>query len=286
MEQVDIIVVTYNHEHYIQDCLNSITSQNYTNYVIHIIDDCSTDSTRKILLEAQSILPERVKLYFNNTNQGSVLDSIVFNKLKLRGKYWCLIEGDDYWVDKNKLNLQISRMQYDENIIACSTLFIIKNEVVQTNLVDGPNIPMWNYLDLVINKNSYAFFSHISTIMWRNIYGNEICFLPKYYLRNSDLKGDLFLMHVALMANLNFQMVNIPIVTSCYRYTGKGIWSSLDKKTQDLINIDLISRISSRVPLGMRIRIILYRIISKFYISKFLNVAPLNQYSLSSQEKS
>jgi glycosyltransferase involved in cell wall biosynthesis len=286
MEEIDIIVVTYNHEHYIEDCLNSITNQNYTNFVIHIIDDCSTDNTRKILLEAQSIHPEKIKLYFNNTNQGSVLDSIVFNELKLRGKYWCLIEGDDYWVDDNKLKLQILRMQSNENIIACSTLFNIKNEMVQTDLVDGPNIIAWNYLDLVINKNSYVFFSHISTIMWRNIYENEICFLPKYYLNNSDLKGDLFLMHVALMANLNFQMVNLPIVTSCYRYTGKGIWSSLDKNTQDSINVDLISSISSRIPLRVRIQIIWYKIINKLYLSKFLKIAPLNQSTLSSLEKS
>lgn len=52
-----VITTFYNVENYIKDCINSVKSQNYKNYVFHLFDDCSTDKTTSHIVEdTQTIL--------------------------------------------------------------------------------------------------------------------------------------------------------------------------------------------------------------------------------------
>ena len=51
MEQIDIILATYNGEKYLKEQLDSILNQTYTNFRLLISDDCSQDSTKEILKE-------------------------------------------------------------------------------------------------------------------------------------------------------------------------------------------------------------------------------------------
>ena len=44
-----VVVPVYNAENFIEKCINSIISQDYDNYKLVVIDDCSTDNTNKIL---------------------------------------------------------------------------------------------------------------------------------------------------------------------------------------------------------------------------------------------
>lgn len=51
MEQIDILLATYNGEKYLKEQLDSILNQTYTNFRLLISDDCSKDYTRQILKE-------------------------------------------------------------------------------------------------------------------------------------------------------------------------------------------------------------------------------------------
>lgn len=117
---VSIQCITYNHEKYISDAIESFLMQK-TNFQYEILigEDCSTDNTRKIVEKYANKYPDKIRLITSEKNVG-----IKMNEKRLRdssrGKYIALCEGDDYWTDPCKLQKQVD---YMENHIECSMCF-------------------------------------------------------------------------------------------------------------------------------------------------------------------
>ncbi|MDB5005966.1 MAG: glycosyltransferase family 2 protein [Mucilaginibacter sp.] len=93
---VSIALCTYNGENHLKMQIDSILEQSYANIELVIVDDCSTDSTRKILVNYQTS-DDRIKLYFNEKNLGHTNN---FGKAigLCSGKYIALSDQDDIWV--------------------------------------------------------------------------------------------------------------------------------------------------------------------------------------------
>lgn len=109
---VSIAVITYNHEKYIQKALESILIQEVTfEYEIVIGDDCSKDNTRKIIEDYQKKYPQIIRVLERKQNLGAT-KNFYDVLLNCRGAYIALLEGDDYWTDKHKLQLQIDYMEH------------------------------------------------------------------------------------------------------------------------------------------------------------------------------
>lgn len=110
---VSICMLTYNHELFIEKTLFSILNQK-TNFGFEILvhDDASTDKTRFIIEKYQKLYPNIIKPIFQNMNQWSkgVNPSVKYNYPRAKSKFvaWC--EGDDMWIDDNKLAYQVSIM--------------------------------------------------------------------------------------------------------------------------------------------------------------------------------
>lgn len=108
--KLSVFVVTYNHEKFISQCLDSIVNQK-TEFDFEIIigDDYSTDSTRKIC-EEYCHQHNNVRILPSEKNVGLVKNwERTLNACK--GEYIALIEGDDYWVDDRKLEKQIDFLE-------------------------------------------------------------------------------------------------------------------------------------------------------------------------------
>lgn len=90
---VSVIIPAYNHEKYIQQCIESVLNQTYSNLEILVADDCSTDKTREII---EKIKDKRLKKIFSKKNKGAVN---TMNELsnKCTGKYIAVIGSDDVW---------------------------------------------------------------------------------------------------------------------------------------------------------------------------------------------
>lgn len=110
-----VAVLTYNHEAYIRQCLDSILAQVVDfPYEIVVVDDCSTDSTRDILREyAQA--HAHIRLYRNPENQGISRNNNLILSL-CQGTYVAMLEGDDYWIDPNKLQRQVEFLNDNEDV--------------------------------------------------------------------------------------------------------------------------------------------------------------------------
>ncbi|MBP5288836.1 MAG: glycosyltransferase family 2 protein [Clostridia bacterium] len=107
--KVSVICAAYNHEKYIEDAIRGFLKQK-TNFKFEVFihDDASTDNTAAIIKKYADQYPELIRPIFQKENQYSQHISFFKNDILplARGKYLAVCEGDDYWVDENKLQKQ------------------------------------------------------------------------------------------------------------------------------------------------------------------------------------
>lgn len=105
---VSIIMPCYNDADHISDSINSIMSQTYENWELIIVDDFSTDNSKKIIRNYMN-KESRIKLIESNSNIGPGPSRNKGIKIS-KGQYIAFLDSDDLW-DKNKLDFQINFMQ-------------------------------------------------------------------------------------------------------------------------------------------------------------------------------
>lgn len=167
---VSVIMLTYNHKPFVKQAIESVLMQKVNfNYELLIGDDCSTDGTIDILQEYANLYPNQVKLFLSEENQGITKNSYRLYK-KALGKYLASCEGDDYWVDENKLQIQVDFLENNPQYIGCShAVFLVDN--------DG-NLLKSQKLDWVFSRNIYTLDNfngiilpgHSSSIVRKNIF--------------------------------------------------------------------------------------------------------------------
>lgn len=138
--KVDILMATYNGEKYLNEQLDSILNQSYSNFTLHISDDKSTDSTRTLLSEYEK-KDKRIKLYFQEKNMGYI-KNFEFLISKATADYIMLSDQDDVWL-KNKVEHSLNKMISDKLDLVITDLLIVDR-------------------DLNIINNSYFRFAHMN----------------------------------------------------------------------------------------------------------------------------
>lgn len=116
---ISVCVITYNHERFINDCLQGIFSQDYPNIEVIISNDASKDSTHKTIeLALKNFINHnsvRVK-YFNQDNNLGICPNLEYAFKQCTGKYIAICEGDDYWISSNKLTKQVQALEDTEYV--------------------------------------------------------------------------------------------------------------------------------------------------------------------------
>ena len=105
---VSIITPCYNSEKYLSQTIDSVLAQTFQDWEMIIVDDCSTDSSYKIALDAAK-LDTRISVYKNEQNMGACF-SRNFATDKAKGKYLAFLDSDDIWYAE-KLKEQLDFMQ-------------------------------------------------------------------------------------------------------------------------------------------------------------------------------
>ncbi len=118
---VSILVITFNHEQYISDCLNGILMQEI-DFPIEILigNDCSSDNTVKIVKNYQKAY-QFIKLFTPENNVFKTGRDMFFTHLipKARGKYIAFCEGDDFWTHPHKLQNQVRFLETNYDYSMC-----------------------------------------------------------------------------------------------------------------------------------------------------------------------
>ncbi|MBV6478197.1 MAG: hypothetical protein HGGPFJEG_00945 [Ignavibacteria bacterium] len=131
--KVSVWMTAYNHEKYICQCLDSVLMQK-TNFEFEIIlgEDFSSDNTRDIVINYKNKYPEKFKLYLPDKNIGMMKMDMATKQL-CSGDYIALLNGDDYWTDDNKLQLQADLLDKDSDAIMCFHKASLINEETGEN---------------------------------------------------------------------------------------------------------------------------------------------------------
>ncbi len=93
MDLISVIIIGYNVEKYIEECLESVVRQTYPQLEIIFVDDGSTDRTAEIV-QAMMKIDGRIRYFYQN-NQGAN-SARKSGYYKASGKYIIYVDGDDY----------------------------------------------------------------------------------------------------------------------------------------------------------------------------------------------
>ncbi|MBV7532346.1 glycosyltransferase family 2 protein [Chitinophaga sp. sic0106] len=115
---VSIIIAVYNGARFLQEQLDSVLNQTYSNLEIIAVDDCSTDSSFEILQRYQDRYPN-FHVFRNEANLGYIKN---FEKgLQLaKGEYMALCDQDDIWLPE-KVSIMMAEMAKGYHTAFCDS---------------------------------------------------------------------------------------------------------------------------------------------------------------------
>jgi glycosyltransferase involved in cell wall biosynthesis len=216
--KVSILCITYNQKKYIAQTLEGFLSQK-TNFKIEVIihDDKSTDGTTEVIQDYAKRFPEIIKPIYEKKNQYSLGNFSFITEMYgiAKGKYIATCEGDDYWTDDTKLQMQIDFLDKHPKYALCfhpTRVVYESEEIADTFFPNHADNKLFD-LEHLLQAN----FIQTSSVMYRN--------LKNYIEMKSDpLPGDWYahLFH-ARAGKIGF--IDRPM--SVYRKHDGGVWSSI-----------------------------------------------------------
>ena len=111
MPLVSVCMTTYNHERYIAQAIESVLRQQ-TDFAVEVVvgEDYSTDTTLAICREYEAKYPDRVRVVASERNIG--MHANYRRTIEAcRGEYVAMCDGDDWFSDPNKLQLQVDKLR-------------------------------------------------------------------------------------------------------------------------------------------------------------------------------
>lgn len=217
--KITVLCLAYNHASYIKDALEGFVSQK-TRFSFEVIvhDDASTDGTADIIREYARRYPEIIKPVFQKENQYSrgVAIGPTFCFPLVRGEYVALCEGDDYWTDPLKLQLQADALDAHPEVDLCTHGALVTQNgkfhgympsrlwggiLSADKIIRGMRLPT---ASLLIRREAY-----LRMIPPREILFNDTALLLQTCMRG----GALYL----------------PRCMSVYRYQTPGSWSAVHR---------------------------------------------------------
>lgn len=122
---VSIIMPCYNAEAFLHQAINSMLGQTFRSFELIIVDDCSTDSSARIIRQL-SAKDSRIIYHKNETNRG-VAESLNTGIRMAKGEFIARMDADDVSLPE-RLELQVEHMKRNPSCEACGTDIIIIDE--------------------------------------------------------------------------------------------------------------------------------------------------------------
>ena len=249
MEKVTIVITTYNLEKYVSQALDSILMQKTDfDYKILVADDCSIDNTVKILKEYEELYPTIIKVLTSNKNMGSLANS---NRAfeNIQSEYFTFLDGDDLWIDKNRLQKQVDFMDNHREYSMCAgNTQYLENETPKDMLLNEKELNKgYSFEDYLNDKMP---FFHTSSILVRNTIFNKQ--LPQCYydvlgtFEECALRGEDFRRLIHLQTGPLYAMNEL---FSYYRIHEQGMWqgsTKLKKYIEGAISMNYYSKYFSQ----------------------------------------
>lgn len=219
--KVTVLCISYNQEKFIAQCLSSILNQKTDfRFKVIIADDASVDQTGDIIKKYQEQYSETLSCIFNEKNIGAEAN---FKQLLhlINTEYVAICEGDDYWIDMNKLQKQV---EFLDNHPEYSICFHPVKVVFEDNSRESYCFPIFRKnkikklsLQELLKQN----FIQTNSVMYRWCLNNSM--LPKLPDHIQPFDWLLHLLH-AEKGKIFF----MSDVMAVYRRWNNGIWNDIN----------------------------------------------------------
>lgn len=194
---ISVIIASYNKEAYIQETIDSVLNQSYSQFELIIVDDCSTDTTGVIL--EQTKRDPRVKVLVNETNRGA-------NYCRNRGlstsigSYVIFLDADDLLTkDCLKNRITVAGEYPDANLLVF-TMGVFHKKI-------GDDKRIWNPLthhplrDFLRHKLPWS----ILQPLWKKIFLEQLVGFDESFQRLQDVELNT---RALLQQNINYKIVS------------------------------------------------------------------------------
>lgn len=235
MVSITIIIPSYNKEKYIRKALESIFMQETDyEYKIIVADDCSTDKTLEILEEYSKKYPGKITILKSNINQ-KLYKNILRAYEITKTDYFCVLDPDDYWINKKHLQTAIDFLEKNQDYTIYSTGLLLKypdgNEKKQISkskrqscdFKDGLNLKL-----IVASTQSIIY----RNVIFKNGIPDKMINLESSTMEDS-FRGDTFRNYIHLNKGKSHYEKTIDAI---YNITEEGIWTTLNDLEQHLLN--------------------------------------------------
>lgn len=221
---VSIVCTTYNHAMYIDDAMHGFLIQK-TNFPFEIVihDDLSTDNTREIIDRYTGLYPNIIKKVYQKDNQYSQGKMIlVLASEYSNGDYIAFCEGDDYWLDKDKLQIQVDNLSRHSEIEICfhSAIKTIQEQPQQLlfcRRAEGQAI--FGISDII--REGGSFMPTASMLIKRSFFDKIANETTTFYHRNLDAY------FFQIFCSLHGGALYIDKPMSVYRSFSQGSWTEM-----------------------------------------------------------
>ena len=216
--KVSILVLTYNHRPFVAQALDSaLMQQTDFPFEIIVLDDASSDGARDIISQYANVHPGRFRIVFNEENLGirAAGNAKWWKTLQTAaGQYVALLEGDDYWTDRKKLQKQVTFMDTHPNFVLCGHDNTDRNE--------------WSGTDVAKNRFAADFTASMEQLLAGNILPTSSLLLrngtvadfPSYFL---ELEFTDWPLQILLAQRGSVRVLADSM--SMYRIHAGGAWS-------------------------------------------------------------
>ena len=201
-KKISVIVAVYNTEEYLDRCLESLLNQTYKNMELVIVEDCSTDSSRKLLKKYKG--NKNIKVFYNRENRG-LSYSRNYGLKKSTGDFIGYIDSDDY-VEPDYYEKLMSSIKDNKSDIAICDIKLVDE---QTNKIQRCKCYANDFDVYSVVNNGFAASACNKLFKRKNI--------EKYPFAEGKVNED-----IAVVIPTVIQAKKISYADTCYFYVQRG----------------------------------------------------------------
>jgi glycosyltransferase involved in cell wall biosynthesis len=219
--KLSVVVITCNHEAHLAQALDSVLMQEVTfAYELIVGEDGSSDQTRQILEDYAQRYPTIIRPIYHSSRVG-VGGNVKACFAACRGQYLATLEGDDYWTDPHKLQIQVTWLDANPDFSFCFHHLGIRTERLgEPAILECPE-PSDNERTVFEFTDFLHYIApHISTIVLRQV----VPTLPEWLFTVYPIDVPLRVLYAE-----HGKAKLLPGVRSVYRVHEGGSWSTLTR---------------------------------------------------------
>ncbi|WP_330745024.1 glycosyltransferase family 2 protein [Chryseobacterium sp. CP-77] len=262
--EISVIMLTYNHAPYLKEAIEGVLSQK-TDFPFELVicNDNSPDDSDRVISEFAKQYPNIIRYFNHKTNIGFV-ENQRFAFAQAQGKYLAYCEGDDYWIDPQKLQFQYDFLENNSEYVMVTARNLLFHQDENKLTEDGKD-SMFNgqkYIDYTQD----SFFVQRPTQTFTYLIRKD-CIDEKWIDIYPNYR-DLYYFYHALEFGKGRSFNK---VVGVYRLHSGGVYSSLETEKQYRTSIDIfknIKRINNDQRANQQIVKTLDQLINKYYYEK------------------